>query len=140
MCKWRSIGIVKERIKSRAAILLVVNKTDKKGNIFMPIAITAQNYDQEVSQSSVPVIIDIYATWCGPCKQMALIIEELEKEVGTQYKFVKLNVDEARELAIKFGVSAIPTFVFIKNNEVLAKETGYIPKADFVNKIKKIFG
>ena len=105
----------------------------------MPITITKENYEQEVVSSKKPVIIDVYADWCGPCQQMMPIIEELEKEM-TNYTFVKLNVDESRELAIQFGVTSIPTFVFLKNGEVMGKETGYISKDDFKEKISSLLG
>ena len=103
----------------------------------MPIAITKENYDKEVMQSDRPVIIDVYADWCGPCQQMIPIFEELEKE-HDKYKFVKLNVDEARDLAVQFGVTSIPTFVFIKNGEMKGKETGYIAKDDLLMKIQEL--
>lgn len=103
------------------------------------VAINKDNYKQEIADSKTPIILDVYATWCGPCIQMMPIIEELEKELGSKYKFAKLNVDESRELAIMYGVSAIPTFIFIKNNEILAKETGYISKEDLEAKIKSLF-
>ena len=98
----------------------------------MPISITKDNYENEVKKSTKPVVIDVYAAWCGPCQQMAPIFDELAQEHGDQYKFVKLNVDESRELAVQFGVTSIPTFVFIKNGEVQGKETGYIAKDDLL--------
>lgn len=104
----------------------------------MPITITKMNYEDEIVNSTKPIILDIYATWCGPCQQMAPIVEELEKEHGSKYKFAKLNVDESRELAIQYGITAIPTFVFIKNNEVKGKETGYIAKEDLYEKIVEL--
>jgi thioredoxin 1 len=106
----------------------------------MPIAITKDNFEKEVAQSSLPVVLDVYATWCGPCLQMAPIFEELEKEHGNKYKFAKLNVDEVREIAISYGVTSIPTFVFIKNNEVVGKETGYMSKDDLLTKIIEFLG
>ncbi len=104
----------------------------------MPVSITKDNFDKEITQSKLPVVLDVYATWCGPCLQMAPIFEELEKEHGNSYKFAKLNVDEAREVAITYGVTAIPTFVFIKNNDVVGKETGYMSKEDLLNKITEL--
>jgi thioredoxin 1 len=106
----------------------------------MPVAISKDNFQKEIVNSTLPVVLDIYATWCGPCLQMAPIFEELEKEYGQKYKFVKLNVDEAREIAISYGVTAIPTFVFIKNNEVVGKETGYIAKDELLKKITELLG
>ena len=106
----------------------------------MPIAITKSNYDAEIAQADKPVVLDVYATWCGPCLQMMPIFEELEKEHGDKYKFAKLNVDESRELAIKFGVTSIPTFVFIKDNEVKGKETGYMSKENLYQKMIELFG
>ena len=86
----------------------------------MPIPLTKENYEQEVVKSTLPIVLDVYATWCGPCLQMMPIVEELAKEQGNKYKFLKLNVDESRELAIQYGVTSIPTFVFIKNGNVAA--------------------
>lgn len=94
----------------------------------MPIPVTEENFEKEVLQSDKPVLVDVYATWCGPCQQMMPIIEELEGELADQYKFVKLNVDEARDLSIKYGVISVPTFLFMKNGEVVGKETGYMSK------------
>ena len=103
------------------------------------VSVNKENYKKEIADSDKPIILDVYATWCGPCIQMMPIFEELEKEHGDKYSFVKLNVDESRELAIMYGVTAIPTFVFIKNNQVLAKETGYVTKEDLLGKIKAAF-
>lgn len=101
----------------------------------MAIAITQENFEQEIAQSTLPVVLDVYATWCGPCIQMEPIFEELEKEFEGQCKFAKLNVDEAREVSIKFGVTSVPTFIFIKDNQVKTKETGYMNKDDLKTKI-----
>ncbi len=106
----------------------------------MPKTITKDNFEQEVQQSKLPVVVDVFAEWCGPCQQMTPIFEELEKEHGSSYKFVKLNVDESRELAVQFGVSSIPTFVFIKDGQVKGKETGYMSKEDLAGKIKAALG
>lgn len=95
----------------------------------MAVSITPQNYQAEIKQADKPVILDIYASWCGPCQQMTPILEELEKELGDIYKFAKLNVDEGREISIKeYGVTSVPTFVFIKNGAIKGKETGYMSK------------
>lgn len=94
----------------------------------MAVAITKENYDQEVAESTQPVVIDVYASWCGPCQYMTPIFESVEKELKHQYKFAKLNVDEARELSIKFGVTTVPTFLFIKNNDIKGRRSGSMSK------------
>lgn len=106
----------------------------------MPKIVDKNNFEKQVQQSNLPVVIDVFAEWCGPCQQMAPIFEELEKEHGDAYKFVKLNVDQSRELAIQFGVSSIPTFVFLKDGDVKGKETGYMSKEDLLEKIKGHLG
>ena len=102
----------------------------------MPVSITQDNFEQEIKQSKLPVVLDVYASWCGPCQQMTPIVDELEKEMGTRYKFAKLNVDEARELSIKFGVISVPTFLFLKDGNVKGKETGYMSKETLKEKIE----
>lgn len=106
----------------------------------MALSLTQENVEKEVAQSKLPVIIDVYATWCGPCQQMAPIFEQLEAELGNKYKFAKINVDEARELSIRYGVTSVPTFIFIKDNKVVGKETGYMPKDELMEKITEFFG
>ncbi len=106
----------------------------------MAVVITNENVEQEINKSELPVLLDVYATWCGPCQQMAPIFDELEKELGDRIKFAKLNVDEARELSIQYGVTSVPTFVFIKGGEIKHKETGYMAKEDFKMKIEEFVG
>lgn len=105
----------------------------------MPISITPENFEKEVVKATKPVIIDVFATWCGPCQQMAPIFDELEKELGSKYTFAKLNVDEARELSIHYGVTTVPTFVFVQNNVVKGKESGYMDKEALQELIGKMF-
>ncbi len=106
----------------------------------MAISINPANHEKEIKQATQPVILDIYATWCGPCQQMNPIMEELEKEFEGNYIFAKLNVDEGREISIKeYGVTSVPTFVFIKDGAVKGKETGYMSKDTMKEKIEAAF-
>jgi thioredoxin 1 len=107
----------------------------------MAISITPENHQAEIKESNKPIILDIYATWCGPCQQMNPTLEELEKEMGDKYKFAKLNVDEAREISIKdYGVTSVPTFVFIKDGVIKGKEMGYMSKDSLREKIIAALG
>ena len=105
----------------------------------MVLVLNSANIEEEVNKSTLPVIIDVYATWCGPCQQMASIFEEAAKELSDKYKFAKLNIDEERDLAIKYNVSSIPTLVFVKDGNVVGKETGFMNKEALKEKIESIF-
>ncbi|MBD3231725.1 thioredoxin [Candidatus Dependentiae bacterium] len=101
--------------------------------------LNSSNFEQEVLKSDKPVIIDVFATWCGPCQMMAPIFEEVSKEMADKYKFAKLNIDEERDLAIEYNVSSVPTIIFIKNGKIIGKETGYMDADTLKEKIKNIF-
>ncbi len=106
----------------------------------MTINITNENFSTEIAQAKQSVVIDVYATWCGPCQQMMPIFDEISKELSEKYKFAKLNIDEAREIAIQYNISSVPTFIFIKDGKVVGKETGYMSKDILTGKIKNILG
>ena len=97
-----------------------------------------KNEFEELIKNNDNVVIDFYATWCGPCKMLAPIIEEVSNEY-TNIKFVKVDVDEASELTSLFGVSSIPTVVYIKNQDLKLRELGFQPKTKIVNNLKKVF-
>ncbi len=93
------------------------------------ITITAQNFEEEVLRSDIPVLVDFWATWCGPCRMLAPIIEEIAEEYEGSVKVGKVNVDEEQELAMKFSVMSIPTVMVFKNGAVTNTAVGYRPKA-----------
>ena len=87
-------------------------------------------FDDIVNNSDVPVLVDFWASWCGPCKMMAPIIEELASEYDERAKICKLNTDDARESAIEFGINAIPTIILFKSGQVQNKWVGLTSKKD----------
>ena len=93
------------------------------------IKINQNNFQEEVMNSSKPVLLDFWAPWCGPCQMLLPVIEELAGE-QTDIKVCKVNVDEERELAKKFRVMSIPTLIVIKNGEVVNRSLGYKPKEE----------
>ena len=105
----------------------------------MAINITSKNFEEEVLKSELPVVVDVYATWCGPCQQMEPVFNELAKELEGKFKLVKINIDEERDIAINYNVSSIPTFLFMKNGELVTKEMGYMSKEDLKKKIEEVF-
>ena len=99
------------------------------------IQLTTENFDQEVMQSDKPVLIDFYADWCGPCKMMGPVVEEIAGE-EPEIKVCKINIDEQIELAQRFGVMSIPTFLAVKNGEIAGKQIGAVPKSTLLGLVK----
>ena len=93
------------------------------------VTITSANFESEVLQSDIPVLVDFWASWCGPCKMLAPTIAEIAKEYEGKVKVGKLNIDDDASIAIKYGIASIPTVVLFKNGEVADKSVGYVPKA-----------
>ena len=97
--------------------------------------INKQNFDDIVKNSDKPVLLDFYATWCGPCRMVSPIVDEIAAE-NPQYRVGKINVDEEPELAQAFGVVSIPTLVVMKNGKVERKSTGARPKAQILSMLE----
>ena len=101
----------------------------------MEITITKENFETEVLKSDVPVLLDFWATWCGPCMMIAPTLEEIARENEGKLKVGKVNVDEQVELAMKFGVTSIPLLVVMEKGQIVKKAVGAMPKA----KIEALF-
>ena len=102
------------------------------------VKITVSNFESEVLRSDQPVLVDFYADWCGPCRMLAPVLEEIAREHEGGVKVGKVNVDEQMELAQKFGVSSIPLLVVFKDGQPVAKSLGYRPKEEIVNLLKDL--
>ena len=96
------------------------------------ISVNKNNFNQEVLNSDKPVLMDFWAPWCGPCRMVVPLVEEIAKE-RSDIKVVKINVDEEQELAMQFGVMSIPTLVVMQNGKVVNQATGARPKAQILS-------
>jgi thioredoxin 1 len=99
------------------------------------VHLTDGNFKKEVIESGIPVLVDFWATWCGPCKMIAPVVEELAKEFDQKIKIGKVDVDENPNIAGQFGIMSIPTLMFFKNGKVMEQIVGAMSKVDLKKKI-----
>jgi thioredoxin 1 len=97
--------------------------------------LTEANFEEEALKSELPVLIDFWASWCGPCRMVSPIVDELSDELAGSVKVCKVNVDEQSGLAAKYGVMSIPTLLLMKNGEVAATSVGARPKEDICKQL-----
>ncbi len=102
--------------------------------------ITQGEFADEVTRCATPVVVDFYATWCGPCRELSPMLDKLAGGYTDKIKFVKINVDESPGLAQNFQVQAIPTLIFFKDGKVVDRTTGLLPEADLKNKLDLLAG
>ncbi|MBQ3009375.1 MAG: thioredoxin [Oscillospiraceae bacterium] len=102
----------------------------------MAIEITKENFEEVVLKNELPVLVDFWATWCGPCKMIGPLVEQISEEYEGKVVVGKINVDKQPELAMKYQVMSIPTLIVFKNGEIANKKIGFMPK----EKIVEMFG
>jgi len=96
------------------------------------------NFDEIINNSPVPVIVDFWAEWCGPCKMIGQVLEELNNDYDDKILIGKVNVDEQGSLAMKYGIRNIPTLLFFKNGQLIDKQVGSVPRKVLEEKLKSI--
>ena len=102
------------------------------------IEINESNFDTEVLQSNQPVLVDFWAEWCGPCKMLAPLLDELATEQAGRVKVAKVNVDENPDLAARYGINSIPTLIYFANGEVRDQQIGVTGKQIIINKLEAL--
>jgi len=100
-----------------------------------PVKVTDGNFSTEVLQADKKVLVDFWAEWCGPCRMVAPVVEDIAKEYNDQIKVAKLNVDENQNTASRYGIMSIPTMLVMENGKVTDKLVGYMPKDKLVKKL-----
>ena len=102
------------------------------------IKLDESNFDREVTQDDKPVIVDFWAEWCGPCKMITPLLDEIAREKAGSVKVAKVNVDENQSLSLKYNIRAIPALLFFKNGQLRDQVTGVTSKKDLLNRINAL--
>jgi thioredoxin 1 len=105
-----------------------------------PVAISDDTFEQEVLKSETPVVVDFWAAWCGPCKMIAPILEEIAQEYEGKLKVTKLDVDSNTRVASQYKIMSIPSLLFFKGGELVEQIVGALPKAQLLSKVDKVLG
>lgn len=136
--RYRRYARLRVRRLGRGPRVRVRIKFLPKGMVGVTVELNEKNFEDEVLKNDKPVLVDFWAAWCGPCRSMAPIIEEIAREFAGQVKVAKLNVDENQALTARYGIKGIPTLLFFKDGKVVDQEVGYTPKHVVVEKLNKL--
>ncbi len=104
----------------------------------MAQAVNDSNFDAVVTASDQPVVVDFWATWCGPCRMISPIVDQMAEKYAGRVSVVKCNVDDSTDIPVKFGIRNIPTLLFFKNGEVVDRVVGAVPQAELEKKIEAL--
>jgi thioredoxin 1 len=106
----------------------------------MVAEISSSNFDSEVVKSNLPVLVDFWAPWCGPCRMVSPVVEAISKDFEGKLKAVKVNTDENTEIAGQFGITGIPTLIFFKGGQEVDRVVGFMPKERLAEKVTSVLG
>lgn len=136
LCRWERIfSLLIDRIfKFLYNLQIIISEENKMAEL----DINEQNFEQEVVSSDVPVLLDFWAPWCGPCKMLMPVVEELAKEYDGKIKVGKVNTDENMSLSSKFQITSIPCLIIFKNGKPINKMVGFRPKNDIKKEIDNV--
>lgn len=101
------------------------------------IEVNSQIFEQEVLNSAVPVVVDFWATWCGPCRKLSPVIDEIAQGYEDKVKFTKLNIEQSKDIATKYSISGIPCLLIFKDGQPVERMTGLMPKSTIISNIDK---
>lgn len=122
--------------ENKTEMINQINSYEEKEEGGKIMNVTSENFEEEVLKSKVPVLVDFWASWCGPCKMMAPVVEEIAKDMGNNAKVCKVNIDEEADLATKYGIMSIPTFLIFRDGKVADSTLGVQDKQKIINLLK----
>ena len=136
--KWWVLMAIGGHLNRIAAIPLDLNRALRKMTEKMAVEFTDQNFEDLALKSDKPVIVDFWAEWCGPCRMVGPVVEEIADEYAGRAVVGKVNVDQYGDISMKYGVRNIPTILFLKNGEVVDKSVGAVPKNVLLEKLEAL--